>query len=72
MASRRRWKTGAAPPSLHDAHHEVMEALGEMVWESQRSGKPFDGQSYIDRVMMRATADLALGLLCLLGAIPRR
>lgn len=41
--------------SLHDAHHEAMEALGEMVWESQRSGKPFDGQSYIDRIMMRAT-----------------
>ncbi len=41
--------------SLHDAHHEVMEALGEMVWESQRSGRPFDGQGYIDRVMMRAT-----------------
>lgn len=41
--------------SLHDAHHEVMEALGEMIWESQRSGLPPDGQGYIDRVMMRAT-----------------
>ena len=41
--------------SLHEAHHEVMEALGEMVWESQRSGRPFDGQGYIDRVMARAT-----------------
>ena len=26
--------------SLHDAHHEVMECLGEMIWESQRSGQP--------------------------------
>ncbi len=41
--------------SLHDAHHEVMEALGEMVWTSQRSGLPFDGPAYIDRVMQRAT-----------------
>jgi hypothetical protein len=41
--------------SLHDAHHEVMEALGEMVWASQRSGLPFDGPAYIDRVMQRAT-----------------
>ena len=40
--------------SLHDAHHEVMEALGEMVWASQRSGLPFDGQAYIDRIRMRA------------------
>ena len=23
--------------SLHDAHHEVMECLGEMIWASQRS-----------------------------------
>ncbi len=41
--------------SLHDAHHEVMEALGEMVWASQRSGLPFDGQAYIDRILQRAT-----------------
>ncbi|MBH1987391.1 MAG: DUF1841 family protein [Burkholderiales bacterium] len=41
--------------SLHEAHHEVMEALGEMVWESQRSGRPFDGQGYIDRIRMRAS-----------------
>lgn len=41
--------------SLHEAHHEVMEALGEMVWEAQRAGRPFDGQGYIDRVLMRAT-----------------
>jgi Domain of unknown function (DUF1841) len=40
--------------SLHEAHHEVMEALGEMVWASQRSGQPFDGQAYIDRILMRA------------------
>jgi Domain of unknown function (DUF1841) len=47
LASRRR--------SLHEAHHEVMESLGEMVWESQRLGKPFDGERYIDRIRQRAT-----------------
>lgn len=41
--------------SLHEAHHEVMESLGEMVWESQRLGKPFDGERYIDRIRQRAT-----------------
>ena len=41
--------------SLHEAHHEVMECLGEMVWTSQRSGLPPDGQAYIDAVRRRAT-----------------
>jgi hypothetical protein len=41
--------------SLHDAHHEVMECLGEMLWASQRSGLPPDGQAYIDAVRVRAT-----------------
>ena len=43
--------------SLHDAHHEVMECLGNMLWESQRSGLPPDGQAYIDAVQRRATTD---------------
>ena len=41
--------------SLHRAHHEVMECLGQMVWASQRSGLPPDGQAYIDCVRRRAT-----------------
>ena len=41
--------------SLHDAHHEVMECLGEMIWTSQRSGLPPDGPAYIDCVRRRAT-----------------
>jgi hypothetical protein len=41
--------------SLHDAHHEVMECLGEMVWASQRSGLPPDGQAYLEAVRRRAT-----------------
>jgi len=41
--------------SLHDAHHEVMECLGEMIWASQRSGMPPDGEAYIECVRRRAT-----------------
>ena len=43
--------------SLHDAHHEAMECLGTMIWESQRSGLPPDGQAYIDAIQRRATQD---------------
>jgi hypothetical protein len=43
--------------SLHDAHHEAMECLGTMIWESQRSGRPPDGQAYIDAIQRRATRD---------------
>jgi hypothetical protein len=43
--------------SVHEAHHEVMECLGTMLWESQRSGRPPDGQAYIDAVQRRATRD---------------
>ncbi|MDZ7591387.1 MAG: DUF1841 family protein [Rubrivivax sp.] len=41
--------------SLHEAHHEVMECLGEMIWSSQRSGLPPDGQTYVEAVRRRAT-----------------
>jgi len=41
--------------SAHEAQHEVMECLGEMMWTSQRSGLPPDGQTYIECVRRRAT-----------------
>ena len=41
--------------SLHSAHHEVMECLGQMVWASQRSGLPPDGQAYLEAVRRLAT-----------------
>lgn len=41
--------------SMHEAQHEVMECLGEMIWASQRSGLPPDGLAYIDAVRRRAT-----------------
>ena len=43
--------------SLHQAHHEVMDCLGRMVWESQRAGRPPDGAAYIDCVQQSATRD---------------
>ncbi|MBW8760250.1 MAG: DUF1841 family protein [Burkholderiales bacterium] len=36
--------------SLHDAHHEAMDCLGQMIWQSQRSGLPPDGHQYLDCV----------------------
>jgi hypothetical protein len=41
--------------SLHEAHHEAMECLGQMLWESQRSGRPPDGAAYVECVQKRAT-----------------
>ncbi|MGS0742688.1 DUF1841 family protein [Glaciimonas sp. GG7] len=36
--------------SDHDAHHRIMECLGEMIWNAQRSGLPPDGAAYIECV----------------------
>jgi len=43
--------------SLHDAHHDAMDCLGQMVWESQRAGKPPDGAAYLACVQRKATHD---------------
>jgi hypothetical protein len=43
--------------SLHLAHHEAMECLGRMLWESQRAGRPPDGDAYIACVQRHATRD---------------
>jgi len=41
--------------SLHEAHHQAMECLGEMIWTSQRSGKPPDGEAYLECVRKRGS-----------------
>ncbi len=41
--------------SLHHAHHETMECLGTMLWESQRAGRPPDGNAYVACVQRHAT-----------------
>lgn len=43
--------------SLHEAHHQAMDCLGQMVWESQRSGRQPDGAAYLDALRRRATRD---------------
>jgi len=43
--------------SLHDAHHEAMDCLGRMLWESQRAGRAPDGDAYTACVQRRATQD---------------
>ncbi|WP_265918975.1 DUF1841 family protein [Cupriavidus nantongensis] len=40
--------------SAHEAQHQVMECLGEMLWQAQRSGQPPDGDHYVDCVRRRA------------------
>jgi hypothetical protein len=39
--------------SEHEAHHQIMECLGQMIWASQRSGLPPDGAAYIECVKRR-------------------
>ena len=41
--------------SLHEAQHEVMECLGRMLWEAQRSARSPDGDAYVECVRRRAT-----------------
>lgn len=34
--------------SEHDAQHQMMECLGEMIWQAQRNGTPPDAAIYFD------------------------
>ena len=43
--------------SLHQAHHEAMDCLGQMLWESQQAGRPPDGDAYSACVQRQATSD---------------
>ncbi|OZI39087.1 hypothetical protein CEG14_06035 [Bordetella genomosp. 1] len=39
----------------HQAAHEIMECLGQVVWEAQRLGTPLDSDVYIDLIRQRAS-----------------
>ena len=39
--------------SEHDAHHQIMECLGQMMWASQRNGVPPDGVEYVECIRRR-------------------
>jgi hypothetical protein len=38
----------------HEALHAILDCLGEMIWRSQKSGLPPDGDSYLDCVRRAA------------------
>lgn len=44
----------AARTDEHQAVHEIMECLGQVVWESQRLGTPLDSDAYIELIRQRA------------------
>jgi hypothetical protein len=39
--------------SMHEAHHEIMECLGEMIWNAQRNKTQPDGTAYMECVLRR-------------------
>jgi hypothetical protein len=43
--------------SLHEAHHDAMECLGQMIWDAQQKKQAPDGQTYVERVQRLATQD---------------
>ena len=34
--------------SMHDARHDVMECLAEVIWQAQRNSMGFDNTMYLD------------------------
>ncbi|HLU20287.1 MAG TPA: DUF1841 family protein [Pusillimonas sp.] len=44
-----------ATRDAHEAVHEIMECLGEVVWEAQRMGTPFSNDTYLDLIRRRVT-----------------
>ena len=40
--------------SEHEARHDVMECLAEMVWQAQRNARPFDNTAYLDCLRAKA------------------
>lgn len=39
--------------SMHDARHDVMECLAEMIWQAQHHGTGFDNAAYLDCISTR-------------------
>lgn len=39
----------------HDAQHDVLECLGEVLWKAQREGTPPDGEAYLVCLRRRIT-----------------
>ena len=45
---RARYETLARKSSEHDAKHDVLECLGETIWQAQRTGAPPDQEAYLE------------------------
>src|SRR5699024_7217349 len=43
----------SARTNEHEAHHEIMECLGQVIWQSQRNRTPLDHQLYIELLQQR-------------------
>jgi len=41
----------------HETEHVIMEALGQVIWESQRLGTPPDNEKYLDLILRHTTKD---------------
>jgi len=50
------WQTLAARFDPHRAGHEIMECLGQVVWEAQRLGAAMDSEAYMALIRQRAGA----------------
>jgi hypothetical protein len=40
--------------SMHDARHEVMDCLAEVIWQAQRNNAGFDNAAYLDCLKRKA------------------
>ena len=47
----------ASRTDRHHAAHEIMECLGQVVWESQRLGTTLDSDAYIELIRQRVSRD---------------
>jgi hypothetical protein len=47
----------ASQVDRHYAAHELMECLGQVVWEAQRSGQALNSEAYLDLIRRRVSRD---------------
>lgn len=53
---RARYEALAAKTSEHDAKHDVLDCLGEIIWQAQRSGTAPDAAAYLECLERKATS----------------
>ena len=47
-------KLAARRGSMHEARHDVMECLAEVIWQAQRNGAGFDNATYLQCLQRKA------------------